>query len=65
MITRVISATTPTDTSAKCAVCGKTDISLYFSAIPREERLKIRYVTIDMLQPYKDVAKTYLPNTIV
>ena len=44
---------------------SKTDISLYFSAIPREERLKVKYVTIDMWQPYKAVVKTYLPNAIV
>ena len=44
---------------------SKADISMYFSAIPREERLKVKYVTIDMWQPYKDVVKTYLPNAIV
>ena len=44
---------------------SKADISLYFSTIPREERLKVRCVTIDMWQPYKDVVKTYLPNAIV
>lgn len=44
---------------------SKTNISLYFSAIPREERCRVKYVTIDMWEPYKDVANTYFPNCIV
>lgn len=44
---------------------SKLSLSLFFSKIPREERLKVRYVTIDMWEPYRDVAKTYFPNCIV
>lgn len=44
---------------------SKHALSLYFSTIPREERCGVRYVTIDMWEPYKDVANTYFPNAIV
>lgn len=44
---------------------SKMSLSLFFSRIPREERLKVKYVTIDMWEPYRDVAKTYFPNCIV
>lgn len=44
---------------------SKIDLSLYLSSFSREDRLRVQYVTIDMWQPYKDVAKTYLPNAIV
>ncbi len=44
---------------------SKANISLYFSDIPREERCKVKYVTIDMWEPYRDVAKTYFPNCII
>ena len=40
-------------------------LSLFFSNIPREERLSVKYVTIDMWEPYKDVAKTYFPNCVL
>lgn len=40
-------------------------LSLYFSKFSREERSKVKYVTIDMWEPYRDVAKTYFPNCIV
>lgn len=44
---------------------SKTNISLYFSSFPREELSKVKYVTIDMWEPYRDVANTYFPNCIV
>lgn len=44
---------------------SKMSLSLFFSRIPRDERLKVKYVTIDMWEPYKDVAKTYFPNCAV
>lgn len=44
---------------------SKEHLSLYFSRYPREERLNVRYVTIDMWTAYRDVVHTYLPNAIV
>lgn len=44
---------------------SKNYLSKYFGAIPREERNKVKYVTIDMWEPYKDIANIYLPNAIV
>ena len=44
---------------------SKMTLSLFFSKISREERTKVKYVTIDMWEPYKDVAKTYFPNCLV
>lgn len=41
---------------------SKLNLSRYFEAIPLAERQKVRYVTIDMWQPYKDVAIKYFPN---
>lgn len=41
---------------------SKMTLSRYFDAIPKEERDKVRYVTIDMWQPYKDVCEKYLRN---
>ena len=44
---------------------SKTALSLYFSAFSREDRCCVKYVTIDMWEPYKDVAKVYFPNCII
>lgn len=44
---------------------NKEHLSLYFSSIPREERCKVKFVTIDMWLPYKEVVNIYLPNAIV
>ena len=41
---------------------SKYHLSDYFSKIPREERYKVKYVTIDMWEPYKDLAETYFPK---
>ena len=44
---------------------NKQHLSLYFSSIPREERCRVKYVTIDMWESYKDVANTYFPNATI
>lgn len=44
---------------------NKTQLSKYFSQIPKAERLNVKYLTIDMWEAYEDVAKTYLPNALV
>ena len=44
---------------------SKMALSLFFSNTPREERLRVKYVTIDMWEPYKDVARTYFPNCVI
>ena len=44
---------------------SKMNLSLYLSGFPKEQRYKVRYVTIDMWEPYKDAAKTYFPNCII
>ncbi len=40
---------------------SKLSLSSYLSKIPRSERLRVKYVTIDMWEPYRDIARTYLP----
>ena len=40
----------------------KNTLWKYFSKIPREIRGKVKYVTMDMWEPYKDVVKTLLPS---
>lgn len=44
---------------------SKDTLSNYFSKIDKEERLNVRYVTIDMWETYKDLAIRYFPNCIV
>ena len=44
---------------------SKLELSRYFERIPLEERKRVKYVTIDMWVPYKDVSKKYLPNCII
>lgn len=41
---------------------SKECLGRYFNRIPREERLNVKYVTIDLWKPYREVAKTYLPK---
>lgn len=41
---------------------SKDTLCSYFGNIPREERLKVKYFTMDMWEAYKDVAEIYLPN---
>ena len=44
---------------------SKINIGRYLSKIPREERLNVKYVVIDMWEPYLDVASIYFPDAIV
>lgn len=44
---------------------SKNYLSNRFTAINKEEREKVKYVTIDMWEPYKAVAKEAFPNCIV
>ena len=41
---------------------SKITLSKYFEAIPKFERDKVKFVTIDMWEPYKDVCEKYLDN---
>lgn len=38
---------------------SKRTLSRYFEQIPASERKKVKYVTIDLWEPYKDVAEKY------
>lgn len=44
---------------------SKAELKRYFEKIPQIERNNVKYVTIDMWFPYKEVANKYLPNCIV
>lgn len=44
---------------------SKDYLSSYFVRKTREERHEVKYVTIDMWEPYRDVVNTFLPNAIV
>ena len=44
---------------------SKDELRRYFSTIPKEERLKVKYVTTDLWRPYKDISNIYLPNAKV
>lgn len=37
----------------------------YFYSMPKQERLNVKYVSMDMWKPYKDIAKILLPNAII
>ena len=39
---------------------SKVTLSKHFEMIPQSERDKVKYVTIDMWEPYRDVCKKYL-----
>jgi len=40
----------------------KVHLFSYFNKFSIEERKKVKYVVMDLWQPYKDLAKTYFPN---
>ena len=40
----------------------KHKLEYYFSRIPIEEGQKVKYITMDMWEPYKDVSKRYFKN---
>ena len=42
---------------------SKRTLARFFESIPQTERDKVRYVTIDMWQPYADTARKYLRNS--
>ena len=44
---------------------SKYELSLFFEKCPKEEREAVKYVTIDMWEPYKNVALKWLPNATV
>lgn len=44
---------------------SKRTLSRYFEAIPQAERNAVKYVTIDMWEPYLEVAHKYLKNAEV
>lgn len=44
---------------------SKAEFIRYFEKIPYQERCLVKYVTIDMWVPYKEVCLRYLPNCIV
>ena len=43
----------------------KHELLKYFEKIPAEERNKVKYVTMDLWDPYRDVARRRLPNCLV
>ena len=44
---------------------SKVNLGRYLSKISREERLNVKYVVIDMWEPYLDIASIYFPDAIV
>lgn len=44
---------------------SKRELQRYFEKIPTEECNAVRFVTIDMWEPYKDIAHKYFINAIV
>ena len=44
---------------------SKINLGRYLSKISREERLNVKYVVIDMWEPYLDIASIYFPDAIV
>lgn len=44
---------------------SKDYLSSFFLGKTRDERSSVKYVTIDMWETYRDVARTFLPNTII
>ena len=44
---------------------SKDYLSNHFSALTVEERSKVKYVTIDLWLPYKEIAKKYFPSCLI
>lgn len=44
---------------------SKYELSFFFEQYSLKEREKVRYVTIDMWSPYKEVALKWLPNAVI
>ena len=43
----------------------KASLKSYFRSIPLAEREKVKYISIDLYDNYRDIARTYLPNAII
>ena len=43
----------------------KADLRSYFRMIPKEERMNVKYVTMDLYDNYRDIVYQWLPNAIV
>ena len=41
---------------------SKHELIKYFEKIPVEERNKVKFITMDLWDPYRDVARKFLPN---
>jgi len=44
---------------------SKINLGRYLSKISREERLNVKYVVIDMWEPYLDIASIYFPDATI
>lgn len=44
---------------------NKTDLNNFFQRYSKEERLKVKYFTMDMWESYRDIAHSWLPNAVV
>lgn len=44
---------------------SKYSLERYLNKIPREERINVKYVVIDMWEPYLDIATLYFPDALV
>ena len=44
---------------------NKVDLNNYLSFVPKEEKEAVKYVTIDMWAPYKDMALKWFPNCTI
>lgn len=43
----------------------KNYLEKYFQSIPKKERDNVKHISIDMWEPYKDIAITYLNKAII
>ena len=43
----------------------KNYLGKYFQAIPKKERDNVKHISIDVWEPYKDIAITYLNKAII
>ena len=44
---------------------SKVDLSRYFSNVPKEERYNVKYISMDLWDPYRDLAFIYFPKAKV
>ena len=44
---------------------NKNQLCEYFLSIPREERLTVKYFSMDMFDPYRQIAKICFPNALI